>query len=507
MKKFNYIFIILIVFGAVTSCSDDFIDVENKEVLTEESFWQTEEHANQALTAAYAALQSASGSKWAFFEEVYIGMSYRGDDIVGNTSEIYGRTLTNFTNTTEESAPYNIWLAAYAGIGRANQLIQRIPNMEALSQENRNVIVAEAKFLRALYNFWLVTAFENAPLVTTFETDPENLFPTNSTPSAIWAQIETDLQEAEGDLLASHEDQWAGRATSGAAKSLLGKAYLFQEKWQEAANKLGEVVSSNEYALLDNYADLFNGNGENSAESIFEIQFSGDRSNGNDERTPFNFEVSPYAFGGWELFYPSEWLVEEMKTDLDEDGNISERVYESIFFEDDGSQMYSLNAESEIPYTEVGGNLNHPTYFKKYAANADESFYGGTNVSLIRYADVLLMYAEALNETGNSGAAIDEINKVRVRGNAAPLDAMSQDELRTQIRHHERPVELAMEFGIRWFDLYRWHKGQTAQEDLKSTLEAHKMPFSENFQDKHVVFPIPLQELNINANLSQNSGW
>lgn len=507
MKKFNYIFLSILLFGVFSSCSDDFIDVENKEALTEESFWQTEEHAHQALTAAYAALQSASGSKWAFFEEMYVAMSYRGDDMVGNTSEIYGRTLTNFTNTTEESAPYNVWLASYAGIGRANQLIQRIPTMDALDDDTKKVIVAEAKFLRALYYFWLVTGFENAPLVTTFETNPDNLFPTNSTPAQIWAQIETDLREAETDLLDAHEAQWVGRATSGSAKSLLGKAYLFQEKWDEASTKLGEVVSSNQYALLENYADNFNGNGENGSESIFEIQFSGDRSNGNDERTPFNFEVSPYTFGGWELFYPSEWLVDEMKTDLDDNGEISERVYESIFFDDPNSDMYSLDDDTEIPYSEVDTLLNHPKYFKKYSKNADESFYGATNLSLIRYADVLLMYAEALNETGNTDDAITEINKVRMRGKAAPLTTMTQDELRTQIRHHERPVELSMEFGIRWFDLYRWDKGSTASESLQGNLQSHNAPFSDNFQDKHKIFPIPLQELNINANLEQNSGW
>lgn len=507
MKILNHILILILFVGVLSSCSDDFINIENKEVLTEESFWESEEHAYQALTAAYAALQSASGSKWAFFEEVYIAMSYRGDDMVGNTSEIYGRALTNFTNTTEESAPYNVWAAAYAGIGRANQLIERVPGMEAVDQETRNVIVAEARFLRAFYYFWLVTGFENAPLVTTFETNPDNLFPSNSNPAQIWAQIEADLQAAEGDLLESHSAEWVGRATVGAAKSLLGKAYLFQEKWSDAETKLGEVVASNSYSLLDNFADNFNGNAENGPESIFEIQFTGDRSNGNDERHPFNFEVAPYAFGGWELFYPSEWLVEEMKNDKNDDGEISERVYESIFFDDPNSEMYSLDGGSNVAYSDVAGSLNYPRYFKKYAQNADENFYAGTNISLIRYADVLLMYAEALNENGKTDEAITEINKVRSRGGASDLASMSQSELRDQIRHHERPVELSMEFGIRWFDLYRWDKGSTSSEDLKTTLENHNIPFVENFQDKHKIFPIPLQEININPNLEQNPAW
>ncbi len=507
MKKLKYIFILTLFLGFFSACSDDFIEVENKETLTEESFWETEEHATQALTAAYAAMHSASGSKWAFFEEMYIAMSYRGDDLVGNTSEIYGRALSSFTNTTEDSGPYNVWLAAYAGIGRANQIIQRVPDMDGVDEGERNQIVAEARFLRALYNFWLVTGFENIPLVTTFETNPDNLFPSQTSSSDVWGQIEADLKDAESVLPEAQSSPWVGRATSGAAKSLLGKAYLFQEKWGEAEGKLGEVVSSGTYTLLDNYADNFNGEGENGSESIFAIQFSGDRSNGNDERHPFNFEVAPYVFGGWELFYPSDWLVNEMKTDLDADGNITDRVYESIFFDDPGSVMHQIYEGSDASYADVAADLNYPVYFKKYAKNADENYYSGTNIDLIRFADVLLMYAEALNENNKSDQAVTEVNKVRERGGAAPLGSMNQGDLRDQIRHHERPVELAMEFGIRWFDLYRWDKGGTATESVKNTLQNHNIPFADNYQDKHIIFPIPLQEININANLDQNSGW
>ncbi len=508
MKKYSYILLIVFSIGGLNSCSDDFIDVPNKEILTDSSFWQTEEHALQALTAAYAALQGYDGSKWTFFEEVYTTMAYKGDDIFNNSGETYGRAIASFTNTTEESGPFNIWRSCYAGIGRANQIIEQVPAMDNLSAETKNVIVGEAKFLRALYYFWLVTGFENVPLVTQYVKDLDKLFPAQASPSEIWTQIEGDLTDAEAGLLETHSSEWKGRATRGAAKALLGKAYLFQEKWTQAETKLAEVAGMG-YALLPNYADNFNGNGENGTESIFEIQFSGDRSNGNDERQVFNFEISPYAFGGWELFYPSEWLVEEMKTDLTAGGEISERVYESIFFDDPNSEMYSMADDTDRMYSDVAADLNHPKYFKKYAFNEDTNFYNGTNITLIRFADVLLMYAEALNENGKTDEAITEVNKVRERGKAAPiaLGSMTQSELRTHIRHHERPVELAMEFGIRWFDLYRWQRGNTATESIKTTLEDHDKPFAENFEDKHIIFPIPLQDINTNKNLDQNPGW
>ncbi|GBF22392.1 susD family protein [Arenibacter sp. NBRC 103722] len=506
MKKNRYILIAFLTISSLISCSDDFIEVANKETLTDSSFWQTESHALQALTATYGALHGADGSKWTFFEEIYVAMAYRGDDIINNTAETYGRTLASFSNTTEESGPYNIWKAAYTGIGRANQILEKVPEMEALSQETKDVIVAEAKFLRAYYYFWLATGFENVPLLTNFEVDLDNLFPNQASKTEVWTQIEKDLAEAEPKLLLDHPTEWKGRATQGAAKALLGKAYLFQEKWGDAESKLAEVVGM-DYDLLDNYADNFNGNSENGPESIFEVQFSGDRSNGNDERQVFNFEIAPAAFGGWELLFPSQWLVDEMKTDLDANGDPSQRVYESIFFDDPNSEMYSMEAGENIPYSDVALDLNHPKYFKKYSFNADEDFYNGTNITIIRFADVLLMYAEALNENNKTPEAIIEINKVRARSNAVPLGSMSKEALRDQIRHHERPVELAMEFGIRWFDLYRWQRGSTATESIKTTLLNHGKPNADNFTDKHIVYPIPLQELNINSNLNQNAGW
>lgn len=506
MKNLKYIVITLLIFGSMLSCDDGFIDIPNKEILTEDSFWQTKDHAVQALTSTYAAMQSASGSKWEFFEEMYTSVAYRGDDVLNNTAETYGRPLASFTNTTEESGPYAIWSASYAGIARANQILEKVPDMDELTEEDKKVFVAEAKFLRAYFYFWLVTGFENVPLVLNFSGELDDLFPFQSPPADIWAQIEKDLTEAESNLLTTHSSKGLGRATKGAAKALLGKSYLFQEKWSQAEAKLSEVTGMG-YSLLPNFKDNFNGSSENGPESIFEIQFSADRSNANDERQVFNFQVSPYVFGGWELFYPSDWIVDEMKTDLDEEGNISERVYASIFFDDPNSEMYSRADEEILAYDDVEDGLNHPKYFKKFSFNEDEDFYNGSNLTIIRYADVLLMYAEALNETDKTAQAIAEVNKVRARGKAAPLEDMSKDELRDQIRHHERPVELAMEYGIRWFDLYRWQRGAVAKESIKATLELHDKPSAQNFQEKHVIYPIPLQDMNINQNLVQNPGW
>lgn len=501
MKRLGFLMIVILF---SLSC-DDFLEQENLQQLTEDSFWQNSDDARSGLIAAYAALQSYNGSKWTFFEHMYIGVTWKSDDVL-NAPTDYGKSLADFTNGTDDATFTSFWRSNYTGIAYANQVIENVPGIAAMSDSEKDAIVAEARFLRGLYYFHLVVAFENIPLITSVPKSPEDFFVSQTTPDAIWAQIEEDFTVARNDLPESHSDD-LGRATRHTAIAYLGKTYLFQEKFAEAIAAFGEVIDG-PYSLLPNYADNFNGQGENGAESVFEIQWSGDRSNGNDERHPFNFEVTPAALGGWELYYPSDWLFTEMQTDLTSDGEFSDRVYASIFFDDPNSTMSDRYAGIDRSYDEVRDDLSHPIYFKKYSDDFDLSFYNGININLMRYADVLLMQAEALNEQGQTTEALDLVNVVRARSNAAPLDAMSQDALREQIRHHERPVELAMEYTIRWFDLYRWSRSAVAPEPISETLGEHSKPFVENFIDGvHDVFPIPLSEININENLNQNPGY
>ncbi|MEN7547983.1 RagB/SusD family nutrient uptake outer membrane protein [Rapidithrix thailandica] len=509
MKVKNYFKYICLSF-LFFSCNDDFLNVPNTGKLTDDSFWQSEEHVLEAITATYATLQSHTGSKWTFFEELYTSMNYKGDDVDNLVAEPYGRTLANFTYTTEASGPYNLWKTCYAGIGRANQVMQNVAVMDEviIDAEYKQEIIAEMKFMRALFNFFLVTSFEDVPLVLRYEIDPDLLTPAKTPASDVWKQIEADLTEAEQYIPDAHPEKWAGRATKWTAKAYLAKAYLYQEKWAEAESKFQDVVENGPYDLLPNYEDNFNGKGENGPETVFDIQFSGDRSNGNDERHPFSYEASSTATGGWSLFYPTAWMVEEFKNDLTDGGKYSDRVYGSIFFDDPESEMYSLGTNEMVAYSEVKEDLNHPYFFKKFVSDYDENFYSGIDIPLMRFADVLLMYAEALNENGKTTEALTQVNRVRTRSNAAELSSMNQDELRTQIRHHERPVELAMEMGIRWYDLYRWGRGNTATESIKTILTNHDKPFAENFEEnKHYLYPIPLQEININPNLEQNPNW
>jgi hypothetical protein len=499
----------IIVTTILSSCSGDYLNIEDKQNLTETSFWATKEHANQGIIATYAALQGYDGSKWTFFEEMYTSLAYKADDMDNNKTESYSKTIANFTNGTEVSGPYSVWASSYAGIGRANQVIQKVPGIKNMSDQERNQIIGEAKFLRAYNYFMLVNAFENVPLVLTTVKDLTQLQVPQAKPEQIWEQIEKDLLEAQTVLPTAYNNDNIGRATKGAATAFLAKVYLFREKWTLAETKFKEIYG--QYSLNANYEDNFNGKGENGNESIFEIQFSGDRTL-TDERHPFNFELKPSAIDGWELLYPSDWLVSELKTDLKADGSYTDRVYGTIFFNDPKSEIWDLNQPANlVSYASIADNLNKPNYFKKYTYPTDRSgSYIGVNISVIRYADVLLMLAEALNENGKTNEAIQRINEVRTRSGAVAIASGSKtkDELREWIRNHERPIELSMEWTSRWFDLVRWQRGTTAKQSIKATLTAHTKPFSSNYvEDKHIRFAIPSREIKVNPKLVQNNGY
>ncbi len=503
MKKNNLILAITAVLLIFTGCSD-FLEPDNREELTSESFWLNADHARQGIIAAYAPLQAFDGSKWTFFEEMYISLAWKSDDVLpANTG--YGKGIRSFTNGTDDVTFTSFWRSHYTGIFHANQVLTFVPTIENIDDEVRDGILGEAYFLRAYYHFALLNAFGNIPLITEIPETEEDFKPSQATADAVWTQIESDLTEAKR-LLNDTNDP--GRAINTTATAYLGKVHLFQQDFTDAITEFEEVIANGNYDLAPDFEDNFNGLDENNEEAIFEIQWSQDQSNGNDERHPFDFEVTPEALGGWELYYPSDWLVTEMLTDVKTDGSPSDRVFGSIYFDHPLSEMKETLNGDMVPYDSVRDDLLNPTYFKKYANDTDKINYTGNNVSLMRYADLLLMHAEALNEENRTTEALAFVNEVRDRANAVPLGTMTQAQLRQQIRHHERPTELSMEYTIRWFDLYRWSQSTSAPEPVSGTLRAHGKEFAENFVDgTHEIFPIPFFDISRNENLEQNSGY
>ncbi|MCF7567053.1 RagB/SusD family nutrient uptake outer membrane protein [Sabulilitoribacter arenilitoris] len=511
IKVYNYYLLVASISLLLLSCNDDYLKPANINTLTEQSFWLTKDHATQGVIAAYSAgLQGWNGSKWTFIEEMMVAFTYKSDENWRRAPRGYGATIVNFTYGTDVSSFTNIWRSYYAGIARANSVIERVPGIESMEQADKDGIVGEAKFLRAFFHFQLQHYFKSIPLVLEVPGSREDFAVSQSTRAAVIAQVIQDLEDAYNLLPSSRPDSELGRVTKWTAKAMLGKTHLFEENWSEAATAFQDVVNNSGHALNANYEDNFNGTikNNNTNETLFAIQWSGDLAGGNDERSAIDYEVTPGALGGWSLYVPSEWLYQEYMKDTTATGEPSKRVFESIFFDHPNSSMNRVKNRGSATWDEVADENRlvneRPAWWKKYAYDDDDVNYTGFSQPVIRFSDVLLMYAEALNEDGNTPQAIIEVNKVRTRAGSVLLSGLSQSELRQHIRHHERPIELAFEHGIRWMDTYRWAEGSTAKEPLKQTLTAHGKQWVENFvEGKHNYYPIPFFDISKNPNLVQ----
>jgi starch-binding outer membrane protein, SusD/RagB family len=501
-------------------CQKSFLEKNNLQQLPSNNYWNTATQALQGITATYAALHSATGDKWTWFEQTYIASTYKSDEIINNKSQNYGIADHGYTYTTDESTMTNLWAMCYAGINRANQCITSIPLVPSitvepqigLSDSVRKSLIGEAKFLRAYFYFYLINYFQHLPLILTVPATNADYYPADTTEAAVWNQIQMDLTDAMASLPPARPAAELGRVTSYTAQGYLGKAYLFQENFQQASAAFANVLANPALGLMPNFEDNFNGLAKNNMESLFEIQWSADESNGNDETTPIGWEVSPQQLDGWELFYPSPWLATELLKDTIIGGGYSDRVYGTMFFNDPKSVAPVVDEPGVIvKYTDIASQLDYPVFFKKYTLPtdlADDLNYTGMNINLMRIADVMLMQAETLNELNQTPQALALVNQVRARSHAAPLAPMTQAQLRTQIRHHERPSELAMEYGIRWPDLYRWSRSKVAPEPIKNTLIAHQQEFAANFiTGKHEIYPVPLSEMSKNPNIHQAPNW
>jgi hypothetical protein len=365
----------------------------------------------------------------------------------------------------------------------------------------RSRIVGEAKFLRAFYYFNLVNIFGKVPLKTKPALTSEELQVPLSPVSDIYAQIESDLTDAQQVLPASYSSDELGRATRGAALGLLAKVFLFEEKWQKSVDAIDTLQSLDvSYSLMPVYRNNFELDYENNSESIFEIQHL----SGQDpfEGSYLNQWFSPQGENGYYFDNPTKDLVDEYEM-------VSVTIYDPRLDYSIGRNGGKwMNGEDFDPSWSTTGNLG-----KKHVQPLDEvkagtKGDGGLNYTYMRYAEVLLMKAEALNELGKTPQALIPLNEVRKRArdsylydkelggygtvpaNLLPdVTSTDKDEVRTAIRH-ERRVELALEFH-RFFDLMRYGK-----EAAESALSSEGFNYE---TDRY--FPLPQSELDTNSAL------
>ncbi|NJW51790.1 RagB/SusD family nutrient uptake outer membrane protein [Salinimicrobium oceani] len=514
MKKLIKLTILPLLVLTVFSCSEEeFLDEKSPDQLTSQNFWRNADDARSGLVAAYSELEARSNF-WNGWQEGRPVVDYFRSDYVlpGPDASNYSHWMSiyNFNYTDGHIFLDVLWETNYKGINFANQVISNVGKMtaEQISEAEKERIIGEATFLRGYYHFRLLTLYEQ--IITRTETiNNENTNKPLSTRSETWELILNDFKTASEMLDFEVSSENLGHANKGAALSYLGKAYLFKAgdessseagDYENAAAAFQQVIDSGIYNLEPDFESLFNGENENNQESIFELQFkSADASSNN--YTRLHAFVADWAIGGWGGIEANYDLVEEMK----QEGKIAEndlydnRLYATLYFDDpyfndpatnrmEGSTWDELIAET---YGSADAKDNS-AYFRKWLpVYVYNNGYVGVNVVLMRYADVLLMQAEALNELGKSSEAMALINEVRaVHGNMPALNLSGQEEIFQQIIH-ERTMELTLE-STRFYDLRRW--------DLLEA-ELHEKGRTGFNADDHAYFPVPLSEKQTNTEI------
>ncbi len=469
----------------LSGCSDDYLDVnETESILTEDiELFNSNEGAATFTTAVYNKFLDFSMSSFS-----WVGMtSIASDDADKGSSP--GDTgsdkdlMDALTYNPSSPSTSEIFRANYEGINRANRAISIIPTLDKADANIRERLVGEAKFLRAFMYFTLVKAYGGVPVIDHVPnpaSEEDRLMQlTRKTPAEVYAFIEKDLTEAAAvlPLKSAYSASEKGRASQGAAYALLAKINLYQKNYQKVVDNCNLVTG---YSLVSNYASMFRLAGENDAESIFEIQGTG--------TVPVkgiagysNIQGARGAGGwGWGFNTPSQSLLNAYEAN-------DVRKNATIIFA--GTTLYDGRV---VPTT-----VENPMYnYKAYSSSFTDAWETDTNIKYLRFAEVILMKAEALNELGQTADAIVLLNQIRNRAGLANTTAVSQSDLRTAI-WKERRVEMAFEHD-RFFDLVR--TGQAA-----AAFTIHGKTF---VTGKHEVFPLPQAFIDEAGGLStQNPGY
>ena len=503
---------------SATACKKSLeLDIENPNRVDESNFWKTNTDALLGLNAVYGNFyrNGSPGSRWMPFY-----MDIRSDDGYSTSpwNELKSVGALNITQYSFE-VNYDTWWHHWRGVYRANQVLAYVPAIK-MDQALKDRYLGEAKFIRALYYYNLVTIWGNLPLILLPSTPADK--PSQVPQEKIWAQIEKDLTEATAVLPLSYTGDEIGRATKGAAYGLLGRALLQQKKYQSAADSLKWLIEGpgqTQYNLVPNFGDNFKHTTENNVESVFEIQFKMRPENGGDDGPTSNVGSSRAPFfappgHGFNDANMHRWIVGEFLKETNALGQRDPRLAVTALYDSTdvrgpnftnvyGSTFASKNYSSGIS-TRVWYHKYLDDYFR---TNEFEVFNSPINFRVIRFADVLLMYAEALNALGRTSEAYTYVDRVRQRAGMKTLSVafpgLNQAQFAKQLEH-ERITELTGE-SIRWNDLARW--GYFDDATKLNELKARDPEFNNFIIPRNKYMPIPQVEIDINPNLKQNPGW
>ncbi len=505
MKITKYIILPVVLLVMLTGCKKDFLDLTPMDQIDPNAFFNNEKEASIALTGVYSAL-----------DDIWISYDAMSDDMIDQYPWEGPFEIGNGTYGAETGYITWKWQGNYKGIARANLFIEKMKTKAVFDEDVKNRMIGEAKFLRAFWYADLADFYEDVPLITA----PQSLAEANTpkSPKAdVITQVLKDLDDAATVLPASYSGGDIGRATKGAALALKTRVLLYNSRWAEAAAVAKTVTG---YSLYPSYASLFTVEAENNEEVIFDSQYIKDKRNNGystvirDWRSfcPFKqLTDSYYMANGKPITDPSSGFdpvspFDKRDPRLGQTIGLPGQIY-------DGSVYIPANDQ------------NTPTgmVIRKWVEFGNNDYWNSEiNIILIRYADVLLMYAEAQNEaTGPDASVYDAINAVRQRAGMPDVTpGLNQSQMRDQIRH-ERRIEFVGE-GLRYSDIRRWRIAENVMVNgtgydktlLSDPSNPAKWQFKEIVVDERVfnkaknyVWPLPESEITTNKKLIQNPVW
>lgn len=494
MTMKNHIYTIcLLALTLLGACSGDFLDKQPLDTINTENYPLTAEELVTVVNGAYQPLQ------WPKLYNMRMWTSdiMAGNSIVGaggGTDGIETQDMANFIIQPDNAGVLDLWRGPWPGILMANIVLETAPTLD-IDEAVKNRSLGEAHFLRAHYYFILVRYFGDLPLVTRPMSSDGELFPERDPANEVYALIIDDLTKAI-ELLptkASYGPQDVGRASKGAAYGILAKVQLTLGNYPEVV-RLTTLVEGLGYGLNDNYYDNFNIDAENSMESIFEVQYASDggydfwsNENQSSWTSPFmGPKGANFVGGGYGWNQPTREFMDRYAM-----GDLRKDV--TVFYP--GCPDFDGKAYlGEYSYT--GYNVRKFLVPLSAVSSYDNS---PMNFPVLRFADVLLMRAEALNELGRTPEAEIDLNRVRGRAGLDDIvPGLSQADFREAVLG-ERRLELAFE-GQRWFDLIRVDGGQYGLDFLHGIGKT-------NASEKHLLFPVPQIEIDRNPKLTQNPGY
>lgn len=520
--KMKYILLSALMLIFATGC-EKYLDIpKHGNMGSQDDFYKTDEQALQALASLYCTWD-ANYANWFYVKNLLSDDAYTGGGNRGDNTSM--EQLNEYTFGSDNSMIKDLYAGMYALIYKANLIIEKVaPDTPAKKRA-----IAEAKFFRAWAYFDLVTLFGPVPKVDHL-LSPGEYRMGNSTVEALWEFIEQDLGEAiDSQTLPSkrdaYDDETGMRVTKEVAQAMLGKAYVFQKKYPEATTVLDEVIESKKYKLFEgDYDMLLHAANNNSCEAMLEIQKRKD--------------PEQMSFAHWEnntMFY----LMYGWRSDCIDMGSLKtviengtwgffnprKSLYDA-FVEREGAGGYRLNstmrtyAQMEaLGVTVLAGKslTGHEGCFiwktrllqEDNVAPGTQPWFVWTNYRVMRYAEVLLLAAEAHVCGGDQGKALDYINQIRTRARLTPLSSVTLDDVKT-----EKRLELCLE-SVRFQDLIRWGDAETVLAEQGKQVPAFTGSATEyrwtnktyGFKDKHKLLPIPRKEMELNPNMKQNDGW